>query len=1001
MSASRNWREVCDKYVKQSEAQPNNPIPLVNCAYANLQRQLYRKALKNVEKAISVDSTCLKAYLLGSKILLSLKKKKKALKMIENGLAIAKTLDDTIVYFDVIIEMEDMYEHISAKKLKNIQNNIKTLSATAPPLPGSNTASTTAARNHQVEPISSKNNSKMKITLQNDNDTKKLIASSNVTKQHIEAASKHLTNKTGVKEIDEAIALAYLKVNTGKYNEAIEIFDHILKISPNVYPALLGRGSAYALTANFNGAIKDLSKAVQINASDPDGYKRLGQVLGAVGHVNEAAAALRTAQRLNPDDYDSFQQCATIYHKNRNYRQAIIYFQETINVYTNVHKIRAIPETNAKNTSDTGATMKKHYSNLSVYWNYVGLCENAVGSNLVAVKAYQNALKYDSNFKEAIVNMGQAYRDYGMASEAAAQFTNALKMDSNYIHAHHLKGLLYHAEGKLEEALQDFLNGLIFDPKHVECRVMVGIVLHGMGRLTEAIKHYTVLIDDEDPENVDDVQLDSNEFDDGSKSSGIEEGGQSISRVAKFGSPSIWAWYQREMASYLQTILDVKFINFHFTRCLHPLFKEMLTKRQPPKQLLQKHVKYEKMYRDVSNANITTDLDVVYKKKMEYFDDDINQIKEELSTLLPYVLHYGKLIQLKSPGFLSNLRQHRQCGYAILEMAQTIRREWSQAEPTIVTGKYSSSDQFNKKHAFGWREFFDIGVKWRQFSEPNDPVFWIDYMTKHSFEEGFGLQTPMITGQLHVPRYYPYFKKAFKAIKGLIDQQCPLTDELRENIYNAKTGLELYKLMGRDFWVVSPCYRLTDPTAYLEGTRLTMVYKQPDGIEFTTRMPGLPGRYKEYGIEMEYVFNKLKIAINKGKKQMENKNRRRSKENEKEIGNLILTIFYLWVTFAPLTRGSAATGYAALYALFLAADMPIQNGPPCGVQADFEAFLEPKVDIFIEVIRKKWLDKDGVIVDRNSADKDCNIIEWSKVPNVSDVITTPRQLIEALNVESL
>ena len=35
-------------------------------------------------------------------------------------------------------------------------------------------------------------------------------------------------------------------------------------------------------------------------------------------------------------------------------------------------------------------------------------------------------------------------------------------------------------------------------------------------------------------------------------------------------------------------------------------------------------------------------------------------------------------------------------------------------------------------------------------------------MTKHSFEEGFGLQTPMITGQLHVPRYYPYFKKAFK-----------------------------------------------------------------------------------------------------------------------------------------------------------------------------------------------------------------------------------------------
>ena len=91
-------------------------MPLVNCAYANLQRQLYRKALKNAENAIAVDNTCLKAYLLGSKILLKLKKKKKAIKMIQNGLNIAKELDDTLIYFDTIIEMEDAYETMTLKK---------------------------------------------------------------------------------------------------------------------------------------------------------------------------------------------------------------------------------------------------------------------------------------------------------------------------------------------------------------------------------------------------------------------------------------------------------------------------------------------------------------------------------------------------------------------------------------------------------------------------------------------------------------------------------------------------------------------------------------------------------------------------------------------------------------------------------------------------------------------------------------------------------------------
>ena len=178
------------------------------------------------------------------------------------------------------------------------------------------------------------NKNAMKITLESDESsgTRSRLAD-NVTRKHIEVASKALTNRTGVKEIDEAIALAYLKVNTGAYSDAISIFDHILSVSPDIYPVLLGRGSAYALTANFDGAIKDLSRAIQISPEEPDGFKRLGQVLGAVGHVREATAALKTAQRLDPKDHDSFQQCATIYHKNKNYREAIVYFRETIKVY--------------------------------------------------------------------------------------------------------------------------------------------------------------------------------------------------------------------------------------------------------------------------------------------------------------------------------------------------------------------------------------------------------------------------------------------------------------------------------------------------------------------------------------------------------------------------------------------------------------------------------------------------------------------------------------------
>jgi hypothetical protein len=48
-------------------------------------------------------------------------------------------------------------------------------------------------------------------------------------------------------------------------------------------------------------------------------------------------------------------------------------------------------------------------------------------------------------------------------------------------------------------------------------------------------------------------------------------------------------------------------------------------------------------------------------------------------------------------------------------------------------------------------------VRWRQMSEPNDPVWWVDMLPKDAFEEGFGLQTPMVSGHLKVCLLSKYY----------------------------------------------------------------------------------------------------------------------------------------------------------------------------------------------------------------------------------------------------
>ena len=53
----------------------------------------------------------------------------------------------------------------------------------------------------------------------------------------------------------------------------------------------------------------------------------------------------------------------------------------------------------------------------------------------------------------------------------------------------------------------------------------------------------------------------------------------------------------------------------------------------------------------------------------------------------------------------------------------------------------------------------------------------------------------------------------------------------------------------------------------------------------------------------------------------------------------MLAVFYYWVNFGPLTRGSAATGYAVLFAMAIATAVNLQPAIPEGVQVDWEAIL--------------------------------------------------------------
>ena len=87
--------------------------------------------------------------------------------------------------------------------------------------------------------------------------------------------------------------------------------------------------------------------------------------------------------------------------------------------------------------------------------------------------------------------------------------------------------------------------------------------------------------------------------------------------------------------------------------------------------------------------------------------------KSKINELLQDVKNISTLLQLDSPGFLKNERQHRQFTIAVVHAAQQL----NQVVEETLNGAVVE---------YTWRDMFKIISKYRQLADFKDIVFWID-----------------------------------------------------------------------------------------------------------------------------------------------------------------------------------------------------------------------------------------------------------------------------------
>ncbi|CAI5498338.1 unnamed protein product, partial [Closterium sp. Naga37s-1] len=371
---------------------------------------------------------------------------------------------------------------------------------------------------------------------------------------------------------------------------------------------------------------------------------------------------------------------------------------------------------------------------------FLGLALTATGAPFEAVKSYETAMAMNPDVKEGWTNWGQTMKEIAMFNESERCYKRALGVDSGFLLAYRLWAKLRHSVGDHRGVIRLLQEGLKHHPANVELRYFEASCYHATGDFSQAVRLYDSILS-------------------------LQPSGDERFQYLAF--------YQREIAAYMAVNVNSPFSHFSLDDHFNRVFKEGWANAQFPGHLPSRGYQMQ-------------DIQAVFRvRRQQHRRKGEKRFEANRAALLQQADAIGRLVQYNTTGFLGNMRQQRAAGLAALDIMQTVRKAWKDWMKSGHVEQGSSAEEVEEGVGVGWRDVYGMGVRWRQIAEPNDPIVWIDGLTREAFETGFGSVTPMVSGQTRNIRYSMNADRAFKIVQqemlhhgkvyGEHDEEIPLS----------------------------------------------------------------------------------------------------------------------------------------------------------------------------------------------------------------------------------
>ncbi len=131
-----------------------------------------------------------------------------------------------------------------------------------------------------------------------------------------------------------------IEYRRGRFTEAKALFEEVLRMSPDVAPAIAALGRLELLAHNDSQAIRLLERAVALNPSDAESFYQLGVLYDRNGRTGEGVKMLRRAIALRANYADPHYQLGRIALDHQDYKTALAELEEARRILPDQEAIR-------------------------------------------------------------------------------------------------------------------------------------------------------------------------------------------------------------------------------------------------------------------------------------------------------------------------------------------------------------------------------------------------------------------------------------------------------------------------------------------------------------------------------------------------------------------------------------------------------------------------------------------------------------------------------------